>query len=209
MKHVIIHHTDADGHCSAAVVFHALVHREKVSRSDIVFSSINYGQKLDLSAFDQKNDSFYMVDFSLQPEDSFLEFVKATPKLVWIDHHETAIEIEKKNPELEIIPGVRAADKGAACILCWQYYFKDAAVPLLVDLVSRWDTRDLVLSRRLIGGITKFGRCAGTQELRTRRLTATISRTGGRLLITCGGPMTGWFKGVFFKERLQDTRRSS
>jgi len=148
MKHVIIHHSDADGHCSAAVVFHALIHREKVPKSDIVFISINYGQKLELPAFDQQLDHFYMVDFSLQPEDSFLSFVAATPHLTWIDHHDTAIEIEKKYPALSSIPGVRSSSRGAACALCWRHYFGDEPFPLLVDLVSRYDTWDRSDSER-------------------------------------------------------------
>jgi oligoribonuclease NrnB/cAMP/cGMP phosphodiesterase (DHH superfamily) len=142
MKHVIIHHTDADGHCSAAVVFHALIHNAKIPRSDITFVSTNYGQKLDLQTFDQKNDIFYMVDFSVQPEEDFLKFVKATPHFVWIDHHDTALTAERNHPELKSLPGLRFSDRGAACLLCWRHYFGDEPVPLLVELVSKYDIWD-------------------------------------------------------------------
>lgn len=57
------------------------------------------------------------------------EFVKICgPKLVWIDHHKTAIE---KFPELwnsNSIPGIRLTEK-AACVLTWEYTHPESISP--------------------------------------------------------------------------------
>lgn len=121
------------------MVFHALVHERKVPRADISFISINYGVKLDLKDYDVAADQFYMVDFSMQPDEKMLDLAIGLKNFTWIDHHETALAVEKTHPKLQALPGIRSS-RCAACELCWEHFFGQEPLPLLVRLVSEYDT---------------------------------------------------------------------
>ena len=85
--HHIIHHTDADGFGSAAVIAYFLMTERDVEEDSINFVGINYGMELNEKDFDYEDDCFYMVDFSLQPVEKMLEFCKKVgDQFVWIDH---------------------------------------------------------------------------------------------------------------------------
>ena len=68
----------------------------------------------------------WLLDFT---SDKMEDFVKACgPKLVWIDHHKTAME---KFPDLwnsNNIPGIRSIEK-AACVLTWEYTHPEKISP--------------------------------------------------------------------------------
>jgi len=137
--HRIIHHTDLDGFASAAIVAYNLIQGRGVPRSDIWFVPINYGMELQESKFDfSGKDKFYMVDFTLQPDEKMVDFRDRTGhSLVWIDHHETALATER-NRGLEDTKGLRQSGL-AGCELTWQYYF-EAAIPKFIEYIGKWDT---------------------------------------------------------------------
>jgi hypothetical protein len=136
--HRIIGHMDADGHCSSAIVYHHLVNHNNVDPKDVDFVHINYGMELP-DRLDYENDSFYMVDFSLQPAERMLDFAKKCgDRLVWIDHHETAIRAVEN--ELADVKGIREVGR-AACELTWEYFFPTEC-PQIVDTIGTYDIWD-------------------------------------------------------------------
>lgn len=88
-------------------------------------------------------DDVYLLDISIEP-------LMNHPRLVWIDHHKTAIDKFGRRPGLQI-------DGVAACRLAWQYWFgargegkadyinRQLTEPLAVRLAGEfdvWDKRD-------------------------------------------------------------------
>lgn len=141
MNYHIIHHSDADGHASAMVVWDYLT-RKKISAKDIYFSSINYGIELrPKMPIDYENDEIYLVDFCFQPAEKMLEFARKAKHLIWIDHHHTTMEYLKVYPELQLVPGLNCEGIGA-CKLCWEHFFPHETIPAAIDLISRWDVFD-------------------------------------------------------------------
>src|SRR5690606_20072092 len=111
---VIYYHDDNDGSCAAAV---AANYYDK-NEFSIKFVAINYGKESWTEEEINEAEKVWLVDFS---SDRMEDFVKTCgSKLIWIDHHRTAME---KFPELwgsSNIPGIRSLEK-AACVLTWEY----------------------------------------------------------------------------------------
>jgi oligoribonuclease NrnB/cAMP/cGMP phosphodiesterase (DHH superfamily) len=81
----IVHHNDLDGRAAAGILLGSLV--DDVAE---VFE-MSYGQKLPEAVQGAtKEDTVYMLDFSLQPFTEMLELDERT-NFVWIDHHQSAI----------------------------------------------------------------------------------------------------------------------
>ncbi|HOQ65795.1 MAG TPA: DHH family phosphoesterase [Methanosarcina thermophila] len=111
---LIYYHDDNDGSCASAV---AANYYDK-NEFSIKFVAINYGKESWTEEEINEAEKVWLVDFS---SDRMEEFVKICgSKLIWIDHHRTAME---KFPELwgsSSIPGIRSLEK-AACMLTWEY----------------------------------------------------------------------------------------
>lgn len=147
MKTLILYHSaDFDGKLSRDVCLFFL-QRARVQH-ELTCIGWNYGEPVpDIEPY----DLVYMVDISIPPL-----LVEANySKIVWIDHHKTAMEAHG-NQWL----GVRI-DGVAACRLCWQWFHqrenpeeipnlemfrgRHVAEPLLLTLAGEydiWDKRD-------------------------------------------------------------------
>lgn len=130
---LIYHHDDNDGSCAAAV---AANYYDR-SEFTIKFVAINYGKESWTEEEINEAEKVWLVDFS---SDRMEEFVKACgPKMIWIDHHRTAME---KFPELwgsSSIQGIRSLEK-AACILTWEYtHPENVSPPLAVAYIGDKD----------------------------------------------------------------------
>ena len=121
-----IFHTDPDGALSAAVV--GLAH------PDATFICMNYGWKLPIHRL-AKGETVYVVDFTCTPEE--MQTLKDNFNLVWIDHHTISIK-QMADLGIHIEQGKREVGK-AGCLLTWEYLFPDKPVPLVIDLVGRYD----------------------------------------------------------------------
>lgn len=125
----VYHRTDLDGHSSAAILLHKF--------PDIQLLGMDYGSNFHLSLA-KDYEEIYVVDFSLKK--SIME--KLRPKLIWVDHHKTAME------ELgEDYKGVRKEGL-AACELLWNYLY-DKKLPFAIDMLSKydvWKLDDIVLA---------------------------------------------------------------
>lgn len=116
----------------AAVIYHKADYDGQFSGDICRFFLEQHGYEVDMYPYDygepdpipdglhQTYDRIYMVDLS---SDDYLAH-PIHPRIVWIDHHKTAIEKYSSN-----IPGLRI-DGVAACRLCWQWFNIDPAVGL-------------------------------------------------------------------------------
>lgn len=119
------HSVDLDGHCSGAVV--------KFFHPECELFPINYGHDFPWNSI-SPSEQVFMVDFALQPFADMKRLAKLC-NLIWIDHHQTAIEdYEKIGME---IPGIYRSGTGA-CELVWEYLSKNPW-PLAVQLLAEYD----------------------------------------------------------------------
>lgn len=126
MTVVCIHHNDADGRASAAIVRRAL-------GEDIILHEMNYGDPYPVeTAIDA--EIVVVVDFSL-PQEEMKRFAD-TGTLIWIDHHISAI---KEMDEIsQNWPGLRDT-REAACVLTWHYFFPGDSTPKGITLIGDRD----------------------------------------------------------------------
>ena len=152
--HCFFHRTDLDGHCSGAIV------RLWCERNGHIYvpHGVNYGQQIDWVAGATLDDMAVIVDFT--PErtrgdlmassyDILCLIQSAYNGLVWIDHHETAIDAVRQAQQQSMSAGNVTHDfKGiqksgtAACILTWQHFFPHADIPTAVSLLGAYDIFD-------------------------------------------------------------------
>ena len=128
----ILAHNDSDGRCSAAIVRRFFELQE--SGEDLEFFEMDYKKPI---PFDQigEGDKVFILDYSLKPED-MERLLEITEDVIWIDHHESALDYEySQEPE-----GIQEVEGGAGCYLTWQYLFPDFAMPKAVELISDFDT---------------------------------------------------------------------
>lgn len=122
LKILIYYHDDNDGCCAAAVAGN----HYNLNEFTIKYVAINYGKESWNEEEIEDAEKVWLLDFT---SDKMEEFVKACGhKLVWIDHHKTAME---KFPDLwnsNNIPGIRSVEK-AACTLTWEYTRPDKTSP--------------------------------------------------------------------------------
>jgi len=123
------HRSDLDGHCSGAIVHRA--------HPDAELIGIDYGDPFPWDKIDKETEVI-MVDFSIQPIDGMVRLQESCERLVWIDHHESAIKESAKYPALYMTPGLRLIGK-AACELAWEWFFERSTVPMSVFLLGRYD----------------------------------------------------------------------
>lgn len=126
---IIYHKADLDGYFSGALV--------KSIYKDETLYGIDYNETIDDSVLDAEG-IIYIVDFSLPVH----QMQKYAGKMVWIDHHRTAIEDSKKYGYDDIL-GVRD-ENYAACELVYAYLYKQSSVfpleePAIIKYVGNWD----------------------------------------------------------------------
>lgn len=135
------------------VIYHSADYDGKFSRDVCLYHLQNAGHSVDTFGWDYGNDvcpvdkydQIYLVDISI---DSLLNDVSLRSKIIWIDHHKTAIEKFDKN-----ISGVRI-DGVAACRLCWNWFTnngwstlqsyrnREVSEPYLITLAGEYDVWD-------------------------------------------------------------------
>ncbi|MCK9521221.1 MAG: hypothetical protein M0R74_19685 [Dehalococcoidia bacterium] len=180
------HNADLDGHCSAAIV------KRREPRAYLI--GINYGQPFPWERL-ELGEVVYMVDFSLQPFDEMVRLARSC-RLVWIDHHKSAIEEEERHaPDLPSrIDGLRR-DGMAGCELAWEYFYPGQEAPRAVRLLGRYDVWDLAdpdvlrfqYGMRLLNtwpdqAPTLWDNLLATDTLRERSLVRGLIRDGAVIL---------------------------
>lgn len=110
----VLHHNDADGRCSAAIVF-GWVGIKNMEHS-IEYIEMDYAKPVPLDRI-APGEQVWVVDFSLKLDDMDA-LLAVTDDVTWIDHHKTAIDLYAGYPKK--IAGFRK-DGVAGCVLTWQY----------------------------------------------------------------------------------------
>ena len=126
---IIYHKADLDGYFSGALV--------KSKYTNETLYGIDYNETIDDTVLDAEG-IIYLVDFSLPVH----QMQKYAGKMVWIDHHRTAINDSKKYGYDDIL-GVRD-ENYAACELVYAYLYKQSNVfplqePAIIKYVGNWD----------------------------------------------------------------------
>jgi nanoRNase/pAp phosphatase (c-di-AMP/oligoRNAs hydrolase) len=138
-EHVCVYHTDGDGYASAAIV------ADHLGWDNVKFIPMNYDYDFPWEEIDGM--IVYMVDFALQPFDRMVELFQRCKKLIWIDHHKSAIEEYKAYRDAgqaPVINGIRVIGS-AACELTWQWFNPAKKVPHIIYLLGRYDVWALVI----------------------------------------------------------------
>jgi oligoribonuclease NrnB/cAMP/cGMP phosphodiesterase (DHH superfamily) len=124
---VVYFHIDTDGKAAAAII--------KRADPTVYPVPVNYGYELRKDRLSQ-GETVYVVDFTFEPEDML--WLKENCRLIWIDHHELAIN---KVYEIigEDIEGIRDSSM-CGTELTWQYVYPDVPFPKSVKLIGCYDT---------------------------------------------------------------------
>jgi oligoribonuclease NrnB/cAMP/cGMP phosphodiesterase (DHH superfamily) len=131
---VCLHHNDADGRASAAVV------RRAFNRQVFTFE-MNYGDPIPWEQIEPAK-RVVVVDFSLPVEE--MDRLAHGRELIWIDHHISAIRL--LGERAQAWKGLQDT-REAACVLTWQYFFPDQPAPRALVLIGdrdvwRWAEAD-------------------------------------------------------------------
>ena len=132
----LYHRADLDGKCSGYIVSRFV--------PDVELLGVNYGEDV---PWDQlAGRPVYLVDFSLQPWSEMERLKEIAAPLVWIDHHQSAIEeYEKSNIKINCLLDTKLA----ACELTWKFFSSEPA-PRPVYLLGRYDVWDLDAQRDVL-----------------------------------------------------------
>ena len=135
----LYHGIDLDGFCGGAI------YAEYMQERDEPFEMIpaNYGWALDWEKFD--GAEITLIDFSIQPYEDFMALLERASKVVWIDHHKSAIDecLSRPMPVELDRKLTRVLDvRKAGCELAWEYFRPNERMPLAVRLLGRYDVWD-------------------------------------------------------------------
>lgn len=127
------YHNDMDGRCAGALVSYFT---GELNKED--FCEVDYNKVLPQ---DVEKGIVYFVDYSFTETtkpylDSLINNKKV--KVIWIDHHTSSIELEKKYPYLKNIDGKRE-DSMSGAALTYLYFNPYLELPKFVRLVSDYD----------------------------------------------------------------------
>lgn len=139
---IFYHRSDLDGHCSGAIAALAL---EKYKPELI---GVEYGDPFPWDKIPGRN--IVMTDFSLQPWSDMQDLAKEARSLVWIDHHRTAIDNNRKSPLKADRLWTVLDEEHAACELAWMYYHPRELMPKAVFLLGRYDIWDHAADKRVL-----------------------------------------------------------
>ena len=124
---ICLHHNDADGRASGAIVRYALVRNVELYETDYDGREIPWDHI-------EKADRVVVVDFSFPLED--MQRMARGREFIWVDHHKSAL-VELAGASHGWI-GLRDITK-AACVLTWNYFFPERKVPRAIILIGDRD----------------------------------------------------------------------
>jgi len=130
---IFYHSADPDGWCSAAII------KNEYPTAELY--GINYGESFPWDQID-KQEEVWMADFCLQPFSEMVTLSNSCKRLVWIDHHISALKAYKESGIK--IDGIQQDGRGA-CQWVWQYIYRDPLdkpIPLAVNLIASYDVWD-------------------------------------------------------------------
>ena len=125
----VISHNDLDGLAAAAVV------KQNFPQASVIIT--NYNKPIHTNKF-KAGDTLFVTDFSL-PYELFMDLRKRGLRIVWIDHHLSAInQLTQQGWNCE---GIRRTDYSGA-MLTWMYFNQNLpfeAAPDVIKLINWYD----------------------------------------------------------------------
>lgn len=125
----VVSHCDIDGHGAAAIV------KQYYPQANIIIT--NYKKPIYINKF-KPGDTIFVTDFSL-PKEMFETIAKIPARIIWIDHHISAIEqLQAQGWNCE---GIRRTDYSGA-MLTWMYFNPDKTfdqAPDFIKLINWYD----------------------------------------------------------------------
>ena len=126
---VVYHHDDNDGYVAAAITLAAL------GNADVTRLTGNYSETINTELLDRAAQ-IYLLDYRF-PVDLMDRYFD---KLIWIDHHVTAIEsvqpiLAQRGRDFEGIQVIGTS----GCLLTWRYFHPTKKTPLVIQLVNDRD----------------------------------------------------------------------
>lgn len=137
---IVYHRVDFDG------IFSAVISNKALSLAGYKVSAFgyNYSDEIPDLKMLTDHDLVCLVDISF-PAEKMIE-LKDSGKLIWIDHHLTAIS-DSQTFGYSDVPGIRKIGI-AACELTWAHFFPDhfqsdsLVIPKIIQYLSAYDTWD-------------------------------------------------------------------
>ncbi len=106
----IFYHPDLDGQCSA----HIINAYDDYPYPSECFYPMQYGMELPWEEI-EKGEKVFILDFSIEPED-MQKLLGITELVIWIDHHQSAIQ-KYDNFDIQYnIQGVRSTEMAGCCL---------------------------------------------------------------------------------------------
>lgn len=131
----IFHSIDQDGYTSAAIV--------KSRYPDAKLIGFNYGQSIPVIS---ANHIVVICDISF-PMDIMQQIADTSERLIWIDHHKSAIDNYNNwlnNPEYNgynwFTHLTKTGELRAACELTWEYFYGKQYIPPAILLLGMYDS---------------------------------------------------------------------
>lgn len=125
---VIFHHSDLDGHCSAAIIKYYYQLDDSYRH---LFIECDYNKPINYDIV-KKNEQVYVVDFSLD----FDKLLEKTKNIVWIDHHIKVIESLKKfdfEDTWQVQEGIKLFDWSVES-KNWNDWLEDKEIKAILDV---------------------------------------------------------------------------
>lgn len=121
-KVLIYHHTDMDGYVSASQIVDSLKKEEVIYIDEI---PVNYPEP-DKFPYPEKNyDTIFIVDvsFTEDTKQCLLKLKKYSKEIIWLDHHQSSVELMKKNKDKinEKDFKIFITTKVCASVICYLY----------------------------------------------------------------------------------------
>lgn len=130
------YHNDLDGRCAGSIV---AGFTENYNKED--YFEVDYVMDLPLDKVCDMEEVWF-VDYSFKEDTKHIieMLLLKKCKIIWIDHHTSSIELEKKCDHIKKVDGIRQDGISGAALTymyCYNKSFKE--IPLYVKLVSDYD----------------------------------------------------------------------
>lgn len=150
----VFHHNDMDGYGAAHVIKKNLGLTIQMVENDFV--EVTHDIEKDRKKFGsvKDNEEVYIVDYSFTEDthDILADIIKKTTKIVWIDHHQSSLDLLANHPEYKRIPGViKNGISGALLTYIHLYRVRDFDIteaPEYLQLISDYDCWHLKMNPR-------------------------------------------------------------
>lgn len=135
----LFHHNDADGYGAGSIIIENYPSLQKEH-----IYCINYEPDVE-EKFNkvERGEDIFIVDYSFTEDTKYIleKLIEKQCKIIWIDHHESSINLENSHPKFKIIRGIRDKSHSGA-VLTYMYInncnYDDC--PFYIKLISDYDT---------------------------------------------------------------------